>query len=76
MMYRHDFGILDFFVFGVGGPVFGDEVIVKVVNAAAQAYNVELKVTGVKVEPEGTRIVLASDQPSDENTLHRPTGGR
>jgi alpha-L-arabinofuranosidase len=51
-----------------------DEVIVKVVNAAAAAYNVELNLSGAKsVEPALTRILLMSDKATDENSLDQPT---
>jgi alpha-L-arabinofuranosidase len=40
------------------------EVIIKVVNAAASAYNVELNLGGIKeVEPQYTKTVLTSDNP-------------
>ncbi len=49
------------------------EVIVKVVNAAACAYNVEVNLDGLKgVEPRLTKISLTSDHPTDENSLDRP----
>jgi alpha-L-arabinofuranosidase len=49
------------------------EVIVKVVNVAATAYNAELNLNGIKsVEPELTWIALTSADPTDENSLDQP----
>lgn len=50
-----------------------NDVIVKVVNAAAAAYNAELNLNGIKaVEPELTKITLTSANPTDENSLEQP----
>jgi alpha-L-arabinofuranosidase len=50
------------------------EVILKVVNAAATAQEVEVKLDGVRnVTGPAQAIVLTSDKPEDENTLDAPT---
>lgn len=51
----------------------GREVILKVVNAAPNSQDTELKLNGVKGVANATATVLASDQPEDENTLDQPT---
>jgi alpha-L-arabinofuranosidase len=51
-----------------------EEVIVKVVNTAATAKNIQLNLAGIKgVEPQWTKIVLTSEKPADENSLAQPT---
>jgi len=49
-------------------------VIVKVVNAAADATETEIHLAGInQVAGEAQAIVLTSAEPRDENTLEEPT---
>lgn len=50
------------------------DVIVKVVNVNADALETEIDLTGAKhLTGYGSAIVLASDKPTDENSLDQPT---
>jgi len=49
------------------------EVIIKVVNVSSQARTASIQVSGAgKVASPATAIVLASEKPTDENTLEEP----
>lgn len=55
-------------------PPGGGEVILKVVNVAADELAADIKLNGVsKVNGPAQAIVLASGSPTDENTLDNPT---
>lgn len=52
----------------------GGEVILKVVNVAAEAQAADIQLKGVRaVNGPAQAIVLTSDEPTDENTLEQPT---
>ena len=50
----------------------GRDVFVKVVNAGSDAQPTELKLDGIKTVSGASAIVLASENPEDENTLEQP----
>jgi alpha-L-arabinofuranosidase len=49
------------------------DVIVKVVNVAADPLETELSLTGAKLAGKGVTTVLTSGSPTDENSLDNPT---
>ena len=44
-----------------------------VVNVSTKDLETDLQLQGVRIRPNATAIVLASDRPEDENTLDQPT---
>jgi alpha-L-arabinofuranosidase len=50
-----------------------NEVILKVVNVSGADVETDLQFEGGKILAAATAIVLASDEPEDENTLEQPT---
>jgi alpha-L-arabinofuranosidase len=51
----------------------GREIILKVVNVAAQDQEAEIRLNGAQLSGSGTLIVMAGDDPRAENSLDEPT---